>query len=251
MSCFNEIRNKIVRNVNSWDDNRKQIAYQALNGGKAVLKNQDELDCYIFAFGKMHQAKLDCAFQTIKDLEKINKQKVSIIDYGCGQGIGSIVLIDYLSSLSLDFLISDIRLIEPSKTALEVAKKYVLSCANIDNIELINRSLNEVKSDNLKTNDKNITFHIFSNILDIEEIDIKNIYKSIIKSATGVNYFTCVSPDYYSGNQKLDEFVEYFKDDNLLDKEFTVISERQGTIDNPNNPNSPWKDYEKVFKIVR
>ena len=250
MNCFNEIRNKIVKNVNSWDDNRKKIAYQALNGGKAVLKNKDELDRYIFSFGKMHQAKLNCAFETIKDLNIINKKEFSIIDYGCGQGIGSIVLIDYLNSLSLDFSISNVKLIEPSKIALQTAKKYIQSCVSIDNIELIKSDINEINPNNLKTSDKNVTVHIFSNILDVEGVDIESIFKNMTESITGVNYVVCVSPDYRSGNQKLDEFFEYFKD-NFPDKEFIIISEWQGTIDNPKNSNSPWKGYEKVFKIVR
>jgi hypothetical protein len=249
MNCFDKIKSNIVRNVNSWNNNRKEKAYVALNGGKAILKNQDELDCYIFAFGNMHKAKLICAFQTINDLKEINNKKISIIDYGCGQGIGSIVLIDYLKSLTLDFLISDVKLIEPSEIALQAAKEYLSDCINIDNIESINSDLNRIEPDILKTNDKGVTFHIFSNILDVEEVDIENIFKNMIESITGVNYIVCVSPDYWSGNEKLDEFIQYFRD-NLPDKEFTIISERQGTIDNPSNPNSPWKAYEKVFKVV-
>ncbi|KAF3977837.1 MAG: hypothetical protein HFP77_04965 [Methylococcales symbiont of Iophon sp. n. MRB-2018] len=244
MSCFDRIRNNIVTNVNSWDDNRKETAYKTLNGGEAILKNQDELDRYVFAFGKMHQAKLNCALNAIDDLNEISKKEISIIDYGCGQGIGSIVLIDYLNALSLDFSISNIKLIEPSGIALYMAKEYIQSCLNIDNMELINSGLNEVKADSLKTNDKDITFHIFSNILDI-----KLIYENMIKSTTGVNYVVCVSPDYWSGNQKLDEFIGYFRD-NLSDKKFIIISERGATIDNPSNPDKPWKNYEKVFKLA-
>lgn len=249
MSCFNKIRSNAVSNVKTWDNDYKDLVYQALDGGKAILKNQDELDRYIFTFGKMHQAKLNCAFQTIKDFIEIDNQKMSIIDYGCGQGIGSIVLIDYLTSLKVNFSISNVKLIEPSEIALQKAQNYIRSCIDINNIEVINNNINKIKSDDLKTDDKNVTFHIFSNILDVEEVDIKSISENMIKSITGVNYIVCVSPDYWSGNQKLDEFIGYFRD-NLSTEKLSIISERQGTIDNPSNLNKPWKDYEKVFKVV-
>lgn len=246
--CFNQVRNNVVRVINStWTEKRKNEAYGALDGGKAILTTQDHLDRYLFAFGKMHQAKLNAAFSTIGDLNTINGNNIQLIDYGCGQGIGSIALLDYLFNItdSITITINDIKLIEPSEIALNQAQIYLSECFSGFNSQLINKAIEQLDSKDLVTNEQSIKFHIFSNILDVNAFNLSNLFEIINKTQSGTNYFICVSPDYYSGNFRLDEFINYFKNST----DCLVISERKGEIDNPSNPSKPWQDYEKVFKV--
>jgi hypothetical protein len=245
--CFNQVRDNVVSTVNSWSEERKKDAYNALDGGKAILTTQDHLDRYLFAFGNMHKAKLFHAISTITDLEALNGNNIELIDYGSGQGIGSIALLDYLFNLTKGetITINDISLIEPSEIALNQASKYLNQCFSGFNIKLINKTIELLDKGDLITNEEAIKFHIFSNILDVNTFSLSELYDSISQTQVGQNYFICVSPDYYSGNCRLDEFITYFKNDT----DCLVISERQGEIDNPSNPSKPWKDYEKVFKV--
>ncbi|MDQ6989587.1 MAG: hypothetical protein Q9M19_06860 [Mariprofundaceae bacterium] len=110
---------------------------------------------------------------------------------------------------------------------------------------MINKGIEQLDSNDLETNEQSIKFHVFSNILDVNTFNLSNLFEIINQTQNGQNYFICVSPDYYSGNLRLDEFINYFKNST----DCLVISERKGEIDNPSNPSKPWQDYEKVFKI--
>ena len=54
-------------------------------------------------------------------------------------------------------------------------------------------------------------FHLFSNILDIDEFSLTNLLKLIEFNFSGDNYFICVSP-YINDirTSRLDAFVKYF-----------------------------------------
>ncbi len=242
---------KIIDNskktVNAWKKERKNDAYRTLEGGEAILKTQDQLDVYLFAHGHKHQAKLNAAFSKITDLNTINDHDIQIIDYGCGQGIGSIALLDFLSENTgkKTTTISDIKLIEPSKIALDQAHTYINKYFPSFNSQSINKKIEQLDNDDLTTAEQSIKFHIFSSILDMDEFRLYELCKKINKTQSGKNYFICVSPDYCSGNYRLDEFINYFKDNT----DCLIISERQREFENPSDPNKPWKGYEKVFKV--
>lgn len=243
-NMFKAIRNNIVRDINmNWTAERKQAAYEQLEGGKAILTTSDQLDRYIFSFGNMHEAKLNVAISTISDLDKINAESVEIIDYGCGQGIGSIVLLDHLPS---NVAIDNVVLIEPSVTCTNRASEYVTQINSEATIRVINKKISELAISDIESNAASVKFHMFSNILDVNDFDLKSLHRTIMNSQNGLNYFICVSPDYYSGNLRLDEFTELFS----VEPNFSLISDRCGEITNPNNQAKTWKHYEKVFEVV-
>ena len=72
----------------------------------------------------MHQAKLQQAYHSIfsnNHLPLIG-QPIEIIDYGCGQGIGTICLVDYIKEqTNRNCNVVKIKLIEPSVLALKRA----------------------------------------------------------------------------------------------------------------------------------
>lgn len=224
--------------------------WDELNNGVDILTTYEQLSQYIFSYGKMHQAKLLQSLEVIPNLQTlINNKDIQINDYGCGQGIGSIVFIDYLKSIQArNFTISKVKLIEPSKLALKRASlnvKYCLKSINQnENVLSIHKTLDNISNDDISTNSQSIKFHIFSNILDVESINIQSMCAKITQTQSGVNYFICVSPRFWEDgvhprNLRLDAFMNYFQQRHNV----SVISTRENNIDR-------WKRYERVFKVT-
>lgn len=224
--------------------------WNQLNNGVDILTTYQQLSQYIYSYGKMHQEKLLQSLQVLPNLQTLIKnQDLQIIDYGCGQGIGSIVLVDYLKSIqATNFTISKIKLIEPSELALKRASlnvRYSLKSINQDeNVLSIHKSLDNLTNSDISTNSQSIKFHIFSNIIDVENISVQSICNKITETQNGINYFICVSPKFWEDgvhprNLKLDSFMSHFQQRHNV----SVISTRETNINN-------WKRYERVFKAT-
>ena len=82
---------RIARN-NVSDENKARPWYcNGLKHGTAVLSTEDQLCCYIAAYGEMHKQKIDKALERFpfKNLDS----DFEIVDWGCGQGLASIHVI--------------------------------------------------------------------------------------------------------------------------------------------------------------
>ncbi|RLA06275.1 MAG: hypothetical protein DRQ51_09855 [Gammaproteobacteria bacterium] len=210
-----------------------------LDRGKAVLQNNKQLQQYFFSYGNMHNKKLSVVYNRLFDNLDINTLckncNVEIIDYGCGQGIGSIKLLNYLQEKNIPVeKISQITLIEPSEIALNKAVSFLEKTSNI---KTLNKKLDDLNDDDLNTNNSAIKFHIFSNILDMGTtyFNIKNLTSKIKNSQKGINYFICISA---LDKEKLDLFMSYF-----YGKENVI--EFDGEFKNDKN----WKIIFNIFKV--
>ncbi len=251
---FNAIRELSVNFVKKLTVAESDKLYRELNGGAAIIEKEGHLHRYIYAYGKMHQAKLNECFKTIENLQtELNAKDIQIIDYGCGQGIGSIIFIDFIKSNHLtNFTISKIILIEPSEIALKRASlnvKYCLkSVAKNENILAINKTIEQIGSQDLSTKSTSTKFHIFSNILDVNDFNIDLFAQKIDNSQKGTNYFICVSPKLWKKgkhprNLRLDTFMNYFQQR----RNVKVLSQRETDIcTNTDN----WARYERIFKVI-
>ena len=54
------------------------------------------------------------------------------------------------------------------------------------------------------------TFFVSSNILDVPQIDLKNLAQLVGKNISGEHYFFCVSPLIEGRSHRLDAFFNYF-----------------------------------------
>ena len=188
--------------------------YPGLEHGTALLENEDQLCCYLAAYGEMHKGKLECAISKFP-FKNINCN-YEIIDWGCGQGIASIYMIDSLRKNGLLDKLQKISLIEPSATALARAKMNV-SIATENNIfvEGLNYLLpaNVMPSNGETLNgihiEEDICIHLFSNILDIRNINLKEL-AYMVSSSGYRHYFVCVGPLNF-GNERIDSFLRYFE----------------------------------------
>ncbi|MEA3314303.1 MAG: hypothetical protein U9Q30_00405 [Campylobacterota bacterium] len=233
---FDKIRRVCVDYINNHSNSDE--LHNNLDRGVKILDSVDELYQYIFSFGKMHKAKLYSAFDEV--INQLEYETINVIDYGCGQALASSLLIDYLKNRNLSITISDINLIEPSKIALSRGVLHIDILKDNDIlIKDINKDIDSLVEDDLVFNNKNITLHLFSNILDVKFFDLDNFINKISNSQNGLNYFICVSPNIGdSRNNRLDKFYNYFYNNFNTN----LISKRESDIDG-------YKRYEIIFKV--
>lgn len=227
--------------------------WQELENGVKQLETYEQLNQYIFSYGLMHQAKLQQAYHSIFSTNHLPLigQTIEIIDYGCGQGIGTICLIDYIKEqTNRNCNIAKVKLIEPSVLALKRAvlnTRYSLkSFDQPENVVAVNKELDDISTQDVETQTNTVKIHIFSNIIDVEDFDLYQLYHKIQSTQTGMNIFMCVSPNIMeSRNQRLDRFQQYF----VSQSSFAPIASRESDIPNPRNPEKSYKRYERIFKV--
>lgn len=245
---FNDVIRTAVDNVPK--EHQKAPWYcPGLNHGTATLENEAQLCCYLAAYGEMHRGKLECAINQFP-FGHIDTD-CEIIDWGCGQGIASVYMIDQLRRNGLIGKLQKVTLIEPSPVALERAKLNV-SLAVGDDVFV------ETVNNYLPATDKNfdgevlsglhieeqICIHLFSNILDIAAIDLKEL--ALMVGSTGYrHYFICVGPVNF-GNERIESFLRYFEiEGGGMFVDFKAGQYRQ-------LPNGKWYGcVAKGFQIVR
>lgn len=81
--------------------------YNDLKRGTGILDDEVHLNMYLRCFGKMHKAKLDTAFGCIPADIDLFSSELEIYDWGCGQGIATICLLDFLKSKNVSYKIKE------------------------------------------------------------------------------------------------------------------------------------------------
>jgi hypothetical protein len=153
----------------------------------------------------MHQAKLDVAFGHIPAVF-FDQPKINIIDYGCGQGIGTMCYADFLSQKGITQNIKSVSLIEPSEICLKRAALHVSKFFPDAEISTINKTFDELSDDDINCEEDVPTLHIMSNVLDLLDFDLERFAELINDRMKGYNQFVCVGP--YFGFQEKDKRME-------------------------------------------
>ena len=185
---------------------RDDKIYASLGRGTIILEDEKQLYAYLYSFGSAHYEKMKFALDLI-DFSKLN-ESIEIIDWGCGQGLASVVFFERNSNID----ISKVILIEPSEIAIKRASLHVRHMLKDVEITTICKPFDLLTEDDIKTNDKKIKIHLFSNILDVESFSIENLISKLENSQKNTNYFICVSP--FSTDirkQRIDSFVDHFE----------------------------------------
>lgn len=186
-------------------------AYPGLQHGTAVLETEEQLCSYIAAYGQMHKEKCQVAYKNFPFSSL--KDGFEIYDWGCGQGLATVCMIDFLKTNNLLHLVKRITLEELSIAALQRAELH-LKCATggIIPVEIINKGLPVViPSSNSITKIEtkhSIAIHLFSNIIDIELIDLKRL-ASLVTSSGKYHYAMCIGPA-NRNERRIDAFCRYF-----------------------------------------
>lgn len=219
---FNEIRNIASQQVKGKDTR--------LEGrGVMPLDTFDELFVYLYSYGRMHYAKLSSAFENIP-FESISNP-IEIIDWGCGQGLASFVLKEYMDANGIELDIMSATLIEPSELTLKRASLHTHKLYPAKTVvKTVCKDFNSLIPHDIQTATKATKIHLFSNILDLSETFFSQsvLINLIEETQRGENYFICVSPyqsDYEA--DRVDAFKRHFEQS--VSMIFTNIYEVENT----------------------
>lgn len=190
-----------------------------LERGTALLQSEDGLNSYLAAYGNAHSAKLRKAISMFP-FSEIN-EPLEICDWGCGQGIASFCFLQALRAKGKRYNVCVVRLIEPSLAALERAAFNIAQFDPFLKIGQINMGLPTKNAQFECLEEINfeqpITIHLFSNVLDIETIDLKRVSRLV--SASGQRHFVvCIGPA-NRNEDRINAFCQYF------DPQFVVFSD--------------------------
>ncbi|MCD8432552.1 DEAD/DEAH box helicase [Tenacibaculum finnmarkense genomovar ulcerans] len=213
---FQQIRKIANQNISHLSKTKRDLLWKKLNRGVDLLDTNELMCQYLFSYGNMHQAKIHDAISKLP--KELFEKDFEIIDWGCGQGIGTICFFDYLKAQNIENNVVKATLIEPSKKALERASLHVNTYLDdISKIKIIPTFLDDITKEDIKQQENLPVIHFFSNILDIPQIDLKQLATKIDKSVIEDNYIVSVGP-LNATNHRIDAFYNYFNVDVLYDK---------------------------------
>lgn len=175
--------------------------------------------------GKMYKALIYDALEQF--LAQLNEETITLIDWGCDQGIASMLVRDYIREKQLDIKVSQVILIDSNKAKLSRAMTQIEAVAQ-DEIKIIALKSDDNRLfDTIKTNKNNITLNLFAN--DKMPVDRLDIDYHIFEK----DYFMCVS-------NESKEFVDQLYEDFTFFKSCHDVSIRDGKI-------GRFQRYERVF----
>lgn len=211
--------------------------------GRRPITEDAAIMCYLVAYGQMHQSKLKIAFNAMLGKVRL-PSRINIVDWGCGQGLGTLVLLDYLKETGYECLVDNVILIEPSSLALEYAHLYVSKrlSAQRTGIKVVNKYFSDLEISDLQMERDSAVIHLYSNILDVEGIDIKDLALWLKCFRQRENYVVCASPYYWSGNNRIEDFFNYLNT--------PVEIAREEESDKQNNPEGNFTYNIRIVKLL-
>lgn len=205
---FDNIRRVACRDIMRLSEDQKTEIYKSLSHGVKLLNSDIQMKGYLHFYGGMHQAKIYRALSCIKPTV-FESDDFDVVDWGCGQGLATVCFFDYLKQHHLQNRVQKVTLIEPSDAARERAEIHVDAyLGKSSKVCCVGKLLDDVTKTDIE-GDSPVTYHFFSNILDIGSIDLKNLAEKVGKNVQGEQYFFCIGPmNKESG--RIDRFYEYF-----------------------------------------
>lgn len=180
--------------------------------GIGLLASEEALNCYMSAYGEMHVGKCRAAIMNFP-FDKLTGS-IEIVDWGCGQGIGSATLIEALKQRELLNWVKKITLVEPSPNAIHRAicniSKIVNNNIEIDAINKFMPTKEVVSGEKLKSIGYKYSnvIHVFSNILDVKAIDLAEVAR-MVASSHGNHFILCMGPQ-NSAAYRIEQFCSVF-----------------------------------------
>lgn len=203
--AIRDISNKLCSDLTA-----RTSIHSSLGKGVSILETESQMLVYMQAYGNMHRAKLLSALRFLPN-SMLSKQ-IEIIDWGCGQATASMVFYEYLLDKKISYNVDRITLVEPSEICLKRGALHTNKFYGESTIKTINKEINLLNEEDIRTNNSNIKFHLFSNIIDANVFSLSQLLKLLSTTQRGSNYFVCVSPYITdAANDRLDSFCNYFK----------------------------------------
>lgn len=188
---------------------------RTLEHGTAVLETEEQCCAYMAAYGPMHRHKLMRALEESEFPYSALNNGVEIYDWGCGQGIGSMAVIEKLRQHGLLNKLHKVTLEEPSNVARSRALLHVGKALEDYDVDIVD--VPQYLPSDLGDNSNSIVsievgqpcaIHIFSNILDIEAVSLKGVSKMITSSGQQ-HIALCIGPANLN-ESRIKSFRNYF-----------------------------------------
>lgn len=181
----------VLQKAKDWFASLSKTEQQNLEHGGAHLTNTRQLNAYIAKYGEIHQAKLLHTYEKIPS-KVWHEDGLTVIDYGCGQGIAEMILSDYMALRYIDNdYIRDFILIEPSRQNLQRCVKFF----GESKISAVCKNDNQLNNDDIIPRSSTV-IHIFSNVIDLDDFDGDSILSLLNEDKSHNNIIVCVSPYY-------------------------------------------------------
>ena len=217
---FDKIRNLAKDFIMKLPEQLKDELYEEIERGEKQLDTEPELMYYLHAFGKMHKAKLNYAFEHLPETF-FEIPEINIIDYGCGQAVATMCYADFLRRQGYKQKIRRVTLIEPSEAALKRAALHVSVFFPDAEIVTINKGFDDLETKDIVCDEDVPTLHLLSNVLDLECFNLITFKKLVKKRIGPSNLFVCVGP--YFGDKdrgkRLDSFAKSMKGEGIFSED--------------------------------
>lgn len=173
-----------------------------------IFTEEEQLNSYTAAYTSWHTSKLEKAFNSLPD-DALDGD-IAVIDWGCGQGLATLYLNEFIKNKNLNCQVREAIFIEPSEVALDRALFNISAAYGSIEVSGVNKFLNDVVELDVLLSKKRKVVHIFSNILDIEGISLKVLSENLSHNLSCDNYIVCVSPTYPQMPRVYSQFLSYF-----------------------------------------
>lgn len=209
----------------AWYDQQVQTFLQRYAGGQAFhypsfsqrcgratrpLGNTQDLLAYNVLYASAHFGRMQALLKPVVFIDAKQPAQtlyLKVFDYGCGQGLATLALLEHLKGLPV---VLDVHLVEPSVLALQAAQQYVQAQAGHCGIEVQVQAhacgLDQLPDDAFVLQPGQLGVHLFSNVLDLESqqvFDLGTLARQI-QSAAGEHLCLAVSPDHFGGKAGFD-----------------------------------------------
>lgn len=197
-----------------------------LNHGTGILEAEELCNAYMAAYGLCHLAKMRHAIAGMGANRPYQyafpwgelRDGFEIFDYGCGQGLGTVAVVEGLRAHDLLRHLRRVTLVEPSGMALGRARLHVRQALGQDceaTIRTANKPLPASRDDaeayTAADAEAKCVLHIFSNILDIQAVDLRKTAQ-MITTPDRRHIVLCVGPTSPSNKSRFQAFFSYFAD---------------------------------------
>lgn len=173
---------------------------------KAPLVYKEDLLIYNICYGASHIARLRQLLDYF-DFSREMPNSIQVLDYGCGQGLASLTLLEYLQ-ISPKKLQINLHLIEPSSLALQHAA-YLIKSHPANNQHTIKIASHQTTLNDLPviTQPVPLTLHLFSNVLDFAYLNRFDLHYWAERVLQQRHSHLCLaaSPAFLSGKVGFDE----------------------------------------------
>ena len=239
---FDKVRDLSTKFYRELPQALQEELFEALNRGIDILDSEPQMTAYLVAFGKMHQAKLNYAFDKLPK-EFFEQPEINIIDYGCGQALGTMCYADFLRNKGCTQKVKTITLIEPSEICLKRAALHASAFFPYTEIKTVNKKFDDLTQDDIVCNEGTPTLHILSNVLDMLNFNLERFAELVKGCLKGYNQFVCVGP--YFGkdsdrSKRMDDFAN-----NLMEGIIYTVDLNSFEFD----PNYSWTCMVRCFGV--